>query len=59
MLAATDEGIKRIESSGGRIAEVKAFPDSAEFVDSSTHLFPADDGLYIAGEREIRLLKIT
>lgn len=59
ILAATDDGIKRIEPVGGGIVETKTFPDSADFLDSSAHLFPSDNGLYVVGEKEIHLLKIS
>ena len=59
VLAATDDGIKKVEPIGGRIFETKTFPDYVDFVDSSVRLFPANDGLYVIGEKEIKLLKIT
>jgi H/ACA ribonucleoprotein complex subunit 3 len=57
-LAATDDGIVRLETQYGKIVETKKFPDTEPFVDSSKHLFPGKDGLYVVGNRDITILKI-
>lgn len=59
LLATTDEGIVRAEPNYGRIEKAKEFPDTEPFVDTSCHLFPGNEGLYVVGKREISLLKIS
>jgi hypothetical protein len=59
LLAATDDGVVRVEVDAGQIRVVKAFPDTEEFVDSRSHLFPGPRGLYVVGPHEIQLLKIA
>jgi hypothetical protein len=58
LLVATDEGIVRIEPDQGRLVEIKKFPDTEPFVDTSCHLFVGHDGLYVVDRQEIRILKI-
>jgi len=58
LLAATDEGFVRVEVIGGQIAETKRFPDTEPFVASDSRLIAGRDGLYVAGDREITLLRI-
>lgn len=58
LLAATDEGIIRVEPNNGKITVVKTFPDTEPFVDSNCHIFPGKQGLYAVTAKEIRLLKI-
>jgi H/ACA ribonucleoprotein complex subunit 3 len=59
LLCATDDGIVRAEISRGGIHEVERYPDTATFVDTSCHLFPSRDGIYIVSEKEINLLSIS
>jgi len=59
LLAATDEGIVRIEQESNRLKEVKIFVDTERFVDSSNHLFLGKDGLYAVSQRKIILLRIS
>jgi H/ACA ribonucleoprotein complex subunit 3 len=59
MLAATDEGIVKIDVKNNQIFKTKNFPDTEPFVDSSNHLFLSQEGLYVVGQRNIRLLKIS
>ncbi|NIM59412.1 MAG: hypothetical protein GTO16_10785, partial [Candidatus Aminicenantes bacterium] len=58
LLAATDEGIVRVEIASGHIQKTKEFPDTEPFVNSGCHLFPGKDGLYVVDQQEIRLLSI-
>jgi hypothetical protein len=58
LFSVTDDGIVRVEASGGQIAVVKEFPDTEPFVDSSCHLFPGPGGLYVTTAKEIRLLAL-
>jgi hypothetical protein len=59
LLAATDTGIVRVEPRGGALVETRYFADTEPFVDASTRLFAARDGLYAVSEREIRILRIA
>jgi hypothetical protein len=59
LLAATDDGVVRVEADAGQIGVVKTFPDTEEFVDTRSHLFPGPQGLYVVGPHEIQLLKIS
>lgn len=59
MLAATDNGIVRIEPTGGTLAITKEFPDTEPFVDSGCHIYPSKNGLYVVSRKEIKLLKIS
>lgn len=56
LLCATDDGITKVEISGGDIIEVAKYPTS--FVDSSCHLFPSKDGIYVVSEKEINLISM-
>lgn len=58
LLAATDEGIVRLEADLGKIVKTKEFPDTEPFVSAESHLFPGKDGLYAADDKEIKLLKL-
>ncbi|MBI4142844.1 hypothetical protein HY480_03155 [Candidatus Uhrbacteria bacterium] len=58
LLAATDDGIVRVESNQGTLATTKTFPDTEPFVDAGSQLFPGKQGLYVVGRNEILLLKI-
>jgi len=59
LLAATDEGIVKVEVIGNKIAKTKTFPDTEPFVDTSCHLFLSQEGLYVVSQKEIKLLKIA
>jgi len=59
LLAATDEGIVRVEPSGNSISIVKEFPDTEPFVDSGCHLFPGNSGLYVVSKNTIKTLQIS
>ena len=58
LLAATDNGIVRLEADSGKIIKTKEFPDTDPFVSAESRLFPSKDGLYAVDEKEIKLLKI-
>ena len=59
LLAATDDGLVRVEVSSGQIVETKRFPDAEPFVDTSCHLFLSKQGLYVVARGEVRLLQIS
>ena len=58
LLAATDEGIVRVEANGGSIIKTKEFPDTEPFVDSGCHLFTGKGGLYVVSRSKVMFLKI-
>ena len=58
LLAATDDGIIRIELQQGKLVHTKTFADTEPFVDSSCRLLPANDGLYVINHQSIYLLKL-
>ncbi|MGK7874452.1 MAG: hypothetical protein AB4426_14440 [Xenococcaceae cyanobacterium] len=58
LLAATDEGIVRVESNNGQIVRTKKFPDTEPFVDASCQLFASSKGLYVVNQQQITLLQI-
>jgi hypothetical protein len=59
LLAATDDGILRVEAEGGRLVKTREFPDTEPFVDAGCTLLPARDGLYVVDRQEIRLLRLA
>lgn len=59
LLAATDDGIVRLEPDQGKIVKTREFPDTESFVDSGCHLFAGKEGLYVVNRKEIKLLKIS
>ncbi len=59
LLAATDDGIVRVEIDNGKIVVTKEFPDTEPFVSSGVHLFPGTQGLHVVSRQEISVLKIS
>lgn len=59
LLAATDDGIIRIERQQGQLIHTKTFPDTEPLVDSSCQLLPAPKGLYVIRAQEIYQLAIA
>jgi hypothetical protein len=59
LLAATDEGIVRVEAQGSALAVTRRFPQTEAHVDSASALLPAPSGLYAVDRRAIRLLQVT
>jgi tRNA A-37 threonylcarbamoyl transferase component Bud32 len=59
LLAATDDGLVRVEPDAKQIVETKRFPDAEPFVDAGCHLFPGKEGLYVVDPHEIRLLQMS
>jgi hypothetical protein len=59
MLAATEDGLVRIEANGSGLSLTKEFPDTEPFVHSGCRLFASQDGLSVIDSQEIRVLKIT
>jgi H/ACA ribonucleoprotein complex subunit 3 len=58
LLAATDDGISRIELQQGQLIHTKTFADTESFVDSSCRLLTANDGLYVINHQSIQFLKL-
>jgi len=58
LLAATDDGIIRIELQQGKLVHTKTFVDTEPFVDSSCRLLPTNNGLYVINHQTIQLLKL-
>lgn len=59
LLAATDDGIIRIEIQQQQLIQTKLFLDTESFVDGHSQLLPSSEGLYIINHRELRLLKLN
>lgn len=59
LLAATDDGIVRMDLDNGRIARKQEFPDTEQFVNTHSHLFPGPAGIYVVNRKNIILLKIS
>ena len=59
LLAATDDGIVRLETNSDKIERTKEFPDTEPFVSAASHLFPGQEGIYVVDRREIHLIKIA
>ncbi|MBI2483379.1 hypothetical protein HYV74_04375 [Candidatus Uhrbacteria bacterium] len=58
LLAATDDGIVRVEVHQGQLAATKSFPDTEPFVGAGDLLFAGKDGLYVVSRSEITRLQI-
>lgn len=58
LLAATDEGLVRVEPQEGTIVRTREFPDTEGIVDDGTRLFPGKGGLFAVRTREISFMKI-
>ncbi|MGK7923403.1 MAG: hypothetical protein AB4080_25730 [Trichodesmium sp.] len=56
LLAATDEGIIRLEIQNGDIMKTKDFPETEPWVNSSSYLFPSSQGIYVVNSKEIYLM---
>ncbi len=59
LLIATDDGIIRIEVHNGQLIQTRTFPDTEPFVDASTQLLPAPDGLYAVRAHDVQHLKMS
>lgn len=58
LLAATDDGIVRVEPDGGRLVKTREFPDTEPFVDAGCRLLAGPDGLYVVDRQEVRRLEL-
>ncbi|MDJ0703683.1 MAG: hypothetical protein QNJ46_10425 [Leptolyngbyaceae cyanobacterium MO_188.B28] len=59
LLAATDDGVIRIEVQNGCLTQTKLFADTEPFVDASCRLLAAPGGLYVIRSHEIQQLTIA
>jgi H/ACA ribonucleoprotein complex subunit 3 len=59
LFSATDEGLVKLEVSGGTVVQTSDFPDTEPFMDSESHLFLAAQGLYVVGVHDITSLRIS
>ena len=59
LLVPTDEGLMRVEVDGGRIVKTRTFPDTEPFVDASSRLLLAHDGLHVVGAQSIVRLAVS
>lgn len=59
LFAPTDDGIVRVEASGGTITKTREFPDTEPFVDADSQLFAGKAGIYVVDRQEIRVLRIS
>lgn len=58
LFVGTDEGIARVHLDGGVLNVSQTFPDTAEFVNSSSRLLQGEGGIYSVSSREIHRLTI-
>jgi hypothetical protein len=58
LLAATDDGIVRVEISNGTPTETRRFADTEELVHADCRLLALPDGLGVVTEEEIRILHL-
>jgi len=58
VLSATDDGLVKVDFSGGAAARETRFDGSDAFVDAGSHLFAATDGLYCVGDGKVSLLQL-
>ncbi len=59
LLAATDEGIIRIQLQQGQLIQTKTFPDTEPFVNSNSQLLAAPKGIYVVNQQLIYQLQIA
>lgn len=59
LLAATDAGLVRVEVRQGSLVQTRHFPDTEPFVDSECQLLAGPQGVYVVGEKEIVLLRMS
>jgi H/ACA ribonucleoprotein complex subunit 3 len=58
LLAATDQGIIKIEIQGNQLMQTQQFSDTEPFVDSNCQLLPHTDGLWVISSQKIQLFKL-
>jgi hypothetical protein len=58
VLAATDDGIIKVDFANGSVSKESRFDGSEAFVDSGSHLFSSPDGLYCIKKGTVSLLQL-
>lgn len=58
LFSATDDGVVRLDVQSGSMQVTAGFPDTEPFVDASSQLFSAKDGLYVVTQKEVIHLSI-
>jgi hypothetical protein len=59
LLAATDDGIVRIEVQQGQLCQTKVFPGTESFVEAGYQLLAGQDGLFVVSPHQIQWLKLV
>jgi H/ACA ribonucleoprotein complex subunit 3 len=59
LLAATDDGVVRVESSGNSLTPVKQFSGTSHVANAASHLFPGNDGITVVNRHSIWNLSIS
>lgn len=59
LFAATEAGLVRVEPRQSRLEVVREFPDTEPFVDSSSQVLLASEGLAVVGRQEVTLLRMA
>lgn len=59
LLAATDDGIQRVQAQGSQIVVTKEFPDASRVVDTDSNLFPGNGGLSVVSRQVIWNITIS
>jgi hypothetical protein len=59
LLAATDEGLVRVEVAQGQLVKTREFPDTEPFVNAGCTLLAGSDGLYVVDRQEVRVLRLA
>jgi hypothetical protein len=58
LLAATDDGLVRVEPQGSTIVKTREFPDTARVVDESSRIYAGNGGLFVVNDHEVLLIKM-
>jgi hypothetical protein len=58
LLAATDDGIVRIQVQRGQLARTRVFSETEPYVDASCRLIADPQGLWVVGDRQIDWLQL-
>lgn len=59
VITTTDKGILLLDTVNGNFIQKKLFTDTEPFVNTTSRIFPASDGIYVVSERDIKLLKLN
>jgi hypothetical protein len=59
VLCSTDDGLLLCIAEGGKFVEAKLFSDTEPFVSEDSEIIPASDGVYVVGEKEVYLVRMS